>query len=141
MDLERKEDGMKLTAEEIDAAKTENGGWTKATLEGWGISWPPARGWKKKLIEGFEPKHEANAPESNPNGLEARLLHEVVMAVIQSGNGDLLKDIDELNAYYDSRIPTVEDIVGSRPPTAVIEGGITWEDRVYRFSVARMVTK
>lgn len=132
---------MRLTLDEIEAAKTEKGGWTKATLEGWGIPWPPPRGWKDKLIEGFEAPDDPNAPESNPAGLEAHLLHEVVMAVIQAGQGHLLTGIDELNEYYDCGLPTVESLVGGRPETAIIEGGITWEDRVYRFSVARMIRK
>ena len=130
---------MIVTREEIEAAKTEKGGWTKETLAGWGISWPPPRGWKDKLMEGFEPHGIPNDPESNPSGLEGKLLHEVVMAVIHSRHGDLLKGIDALNSYYECHIPTVEEIVGSRPELAVIEGGITWEDKVYRFSVARTI--
>ena len=39
----------------------------------------------------------------------------------------------------DSALPTVADIVGGRPETAIIEGGITWDDKVYRFSVARTI--
>lgn len=132
---------MRLTADQINAAKTERGGWTKETLAGWGIPWPPPRGWKEKLMDGFESVGDPNAPESNPNGLEAKLLHEVVMAIIQTGNGYLLNDIEGVNAYYNSRLPTVEEVVGGRPETAIIEGGIVWEDKVYRFSVARTVTR
>ena len=39
------------TEDEIQAAHTPNGGWTKAQLEEWGVSWPPPKGWKKKLVE------------------------------------------------------------------------------------------
>lgn len=35
--------------EEIEAAKTPNGGWTRATLAQWGVPWPPPKGWKKAL--------------------------------------------------------------------------------------------
>jgi hypothetical protein len=38
------------TAGEIEAARTPAGGWTRATLASWGISWPPARGWRERLI-------------------------------------------------------------------------------------------
>lgn len=38
------------TADEIEAAKTPNGGWTRATLAAWGVAWPPKRGWKAELI-------------------------------------------------------------------------------------------
>lgn len=132
---------MKLTKDEIEAAKTSKGGWTKATLERWGISWPPTKDWKKKLLAGYEPESEPNAPESNPNGFEAKLLLEVVATIVNAGQGDLLKQIDSLNAYYGNRIPTVEEIVGGRPKMAIVEGVITWEDKVYRFSVARSIGK
>lgn len=48
---------MKLTAEEIEAGKTEAGGYTKAQLAAWGIDYPPPKGWKEKLMAGdaFEP--------------------------------------------------------------------------------------
>jgi hypothetical protein len=39
-----------MTAEEIDAAKTPRGGWTKATLAKWGVTWPPLKGWRKRLL-------------------------------------------------------------------------------------------
>ena len=36
--------------EEIEAAKTPAGGWTRAQLAEWGVAWPPQKGWKKHLI-------------------------------------------------------------------------------------------
>jgi len=42
---------QKLTLEQIMEAQTLNGGWTKATLAKWGVSWPPPKGWKKRLLE------------------------------------------------------------------------------------------
>lgn len=38
-----------ISKEEIEAARTENGGWTRAQLAKWGVPWPPPKGWKKKL--------------------------------------------------------------------------------------------
>lgn len=35
---------------EIEAGKSPAGAWTRETLAGWGIAWPPKRGWKKRLI-------------------------------------------------------------------------------------------
>lgn len=40
-----------VTEKEIEAAKTESGGWTRDKLAEWGVEWPPAKGWKKKLID------------------------------------------------------------------------------------------
>lgn len=37
---------------EILAARTPRGAWTRATLAGWGVSWPPPKGWKERLLRG-----------------------------------------------------------------------------------------
>lgn len=42
----------KLTLAQIEAAKSPRGGWTRETLHGWGIPWPPAEGWKDRLTGG-----------------------------------------------------------------------------------------
>ena len=39
-----------LTADEIEAAKTPKGGWTRKQFAAWGIEWPPPAGWKDKLM-------------------------------------------------------------------------------------------
>lgn len=41
-----------VTKIEIEAAKTEKGGWTKEQLRIWGVPWPPEKGWQKKLVSG-----------------------------------------------------------------------------------------
>jgi hypothetical protein len=129
-----------LSEDEIEAGKSEKGGWTRATLAEWGVSWPPPRGWKRALTEGVDPEtYKRPEPESHPDSIESELFHELVMLLIERGLGDLLGEIDGINSYYNCGIPTVADIVGGRPETAIIEGGITWEDKVYRFSVARRV--
>lgn len=38
------------TADEIEAARTPAGGWTKETLAAWGVEWPPQKGWKAELL-------------------------------------------------------------------------------------------
>lgn len=38
------------TEREIEAARTEKGGWTRETLKAWGVPWPPPTGWRKRLI-------------------------------------------------------------------------------------------
>jgi hypothetical protein len=38
------------TAEEIDRAKSQRGGWTRKTLAQWGVPWPPPKGWRKRLL-------------------------------------------------------------------------------------------
>lgn len=45
----------RLTLAQIEAAKSPRGGWTRATLHGWGVAWPPANGWKDLLTGGEQP--------------------------------------------------------------------------------------
>lgn len=45
-------EALKLTEEEIDGQMTPAGGWTRATLAGWGVPWPPPRGWRQALLKG-----------------------------------------------------------------------------------------
>lgn len=43
-----------VSVEEIFAARTRAGGWTRETLAGWGISWPPRHGWIERLSNGVQ---------------------------------------------------------------------------------------
>lgn len=133
---------MKISAEEIDAAKTTKGGWDRATLAAWGIGWPPPKGWRQMLIDG------APIPEPGINGEpatslrpsacpEAGLLREVVMATIESGNGHILAGIKALNDYYGYDLPTVADVIGGRPQNATVVGEISFDDKVYSFRCLR----
>lgn len=40
--------------DEVEKAKTQNGGWTKETLASWGIDWPPQKGWRKELRKAWD---------------------------------------------------------------------------------------
>ena len=42
------------TKEEIEAEMTPAGGWTRETLQKWGVSWPPPKGWKSAVIAGHD---------------------------------------------------------------------------------------
>ncbi|MEU9189424.1 hypothetical protein AB0D14_33765 [Streptomyces sp. NPDC048484] len=44
--------------EEIEAARTDKGAWTRATLDEWGVAWPPVKGWKDELIARWESAHQ-----------------------------------------------------------------------------------
>src|SRR5260221_7681362 len=129
----------KIAAQEIEAARSPKGGWTKATLAAWGVAWPPRAGWKERLIAG-EPAPQPGvdgvvATSSRPSAcLEAKLLQQVVMAVINAGQSDILKGIDELNVYYGGGpLPTVADVIGGRPGKPVINRGIFFGETVYNF--------
>lgn len=128
----------KMTAEEIDAAKTAKGGWDRATLAAWGVGWPPPKGWRQMLIDGKpipEPGIDGEpATAVRPSAcLEAILLRDVVMAIIGAGYGELLTRVPALNAYYGFDLPTVADVIGHKPKNATITGDITFDDKVYSF--------
>lgn len=38
-----------LTAEQIEAARTEKGGFTERQLAEWGVPWPPPKDWQEKI--------------------------------------------------------------------------------------------
>ncbi|WP_457513289.1 hypothetical protein [Streptomyces sp. TE33382] len=42
--------------DEVTAAQTPNGGWTKKQLAEWGIPWPAPQGWRKHLEAKWEGK-------------------------------------------------------------------------------------
>ena len=42
----------RVSAEEIEAARSPRGGWTRATLAAWDIPWPPPAGWRQALLRG-----------------------------------------------------------------------------------------
>lgn len=132
---------MKVSLEEIEAAKSEKGGWNKKTLAKWDVPWPPPLGWKESLINGTPLAKQKFSSEAmrarHSTGSRGKLLHRVVMAVIESGNAEILAGIPELSKYYGNKMPTVADVVGGKPKHAIIEGGITFDDKVYKFSCLR----
>lgn len=53
----------RITADEIEAAKSPKGGWKRETLAQWGVPWPPPKGWKDALIKnGIVTKPSQNDP-------------------------------------------------------------------------------
>ncbi len=43
---------MKLTDQQIEAGKSPRGAWTRKTLAGWNVPWPPPKGWRAALLAG-----------------------------------------------------------------------------------------
>jgi 5-methylcytosine-specific restriction endonuclease McrA len=45
---------MRISAEELESARTPNGGYRREQLIGWGVPWPPPKGWKRALLTGSQ---------------------------------------------------------------------------------------
>lgn len=85
------------TEAEIDAAKTERGGWDRATLAGWGVPWPPPKGWRKQLIEGkIQPPADA--------GLH-KIIQDMAMAAVNAGQTHLFYHLPHVLTYFGAQIP------------------------------------
>jgi len=41
-----------VTEQEIEDARTPDGGYTRKQLKTWGVPWPPPKGWKDVLLAG-----------------------------------------------------------------------------------------
>jgi len=83
------------TTEEIESARTPRGGWTKKTLIGWGIPWPPPRGWKKRLLSG-----SIETPERQKDRvddlLSAVMENQRLLKEISARMDKIEKDVDTL---------------------------------------------
>jgi hypothetical protein len=53
----------RVSAEEIEAGRSPRGGWTKATLAGWGVPWPPPSGWRRALLRGEDGSDDRGTTE------------------------------------------------------------------------------
>lgn len=92
-----------MTREEIEAGKTEKGGYTKAQLAAWGISWPPPKGWKEMLLSGQPLDQMTRVPTPNvirPNEDAHELLRKVVLAVVNAGHASDLYEFPDVIAYF-----------------------------------------
>ena len=68
------------THEEIEAAKTPKGGWTKAQLAAWGVSWPPEKGWRQRITTGGLKRRKFIAPPAESSGLDAEREERIMIA-------------------------------------------------------------
>ena len=44
---------------EIEDRRSIAGRWSRSVLEGWGVPWPPPRGWRHRLIERYYEQQNA----------------------------------------------------------------------------------
>jgi ribosomal protein L35AE/L33A len=64
----KKFDGYVPSPDEVEAAMSQNGGWTAAQLAKWGVGWRPPHGWREALRY----RWENNLPGEVITGLPER---------------------------------------------------------------------
>jgi hypothetical protein len=47
---------------EVESGRSPAGGWTRATLQRWGVPWPPPGGWRKELHRQWSAKNPDAVP-------------------------------------------------------------------------------
>ncbi|GGV91772.1 hypothetical protein GCM10010228_82920 [Streptomyces massasporeus] len=52
--------------EEVEAARSPKGGYSRAQLAAWGVPWPPPKGWKDELTERWKAARQDGAPPPLP---------------------------------------------------------------------------
>lgn len=97
-----------MTEAEIEAGRSPKGGFSRLQLEQWGVPWPPPKGWKKALLNGDDPAL------LNGKKTADQLLREVVLAIVEQGQGHLIEHLDDVHEYFGARIPTQEEILASK---------------------------
>ncbi|MFD7533795.1 hypothetical protein ACFV8E_40365 [Streptomyces sp. NPDC059849] len=53
--------------DEVTAARTPDGGWTRKQLAKWGVPWPPPQGWRKHLKAKWEGKDVSPPQRQEPD--------------------------------------------------------------------------
>lgn len=104
---------MQITEEEINAAMTPKGGFTRAQLASWGVPWPPPKGWKESLIKrqpiGGDARDTVSMSPIRPNVPAHDLLCKVVLAVIDKGHASDLYEFPDVLEYFGAQMPDDPD--------------------------------
>jgi hypothetical protein len=89
------------TAEEIDAARTPAGGWSATVLAGWGIPWPPPRGWRQRLIANHAAHQRAGTePQPAAADIESVAWRWIDETYPEASPGDRTFDADDMVDAY-----------------------------------------
>jgi hypothetical protein len=93
-----------VTEDEMNAARTPAGGWTRETLAGWGVPWPPPKGWKAALLAG-QSMQDAGLRSEEPSPIRPamsahELLRIVVLAVVEKGHASDLYEFPDVLAHF-----------------------------------------
>jgi hypothetical protein len=73
-----------MTEDEIMAARTPKGGWTKKQLAEWGMPWPPPKGWIEALVVRRDKSTTARQADAIP---EDQFIEAVTAEIVDYFNG------------------------------------------------------
>lgn len=76
---------MRLSEEQIEAGRSPKGGWSRKQLAEWGVSWPPSKGWKRRLLGWDDPKPAVRWIE-----IRSRFGGHCSVCSAEFGKGDLI---------------------------------------------------
>ena len=113
-----------ISEDEIDNAATTNGGYTRKTLAGWGIPWPPMSGWRSVLLHHGYPLFEIDTSSKKA----VKRSSDAAFALLSSRRGE--RKAKPVIAEVDYRI--------SVAPKAVRKAFYSsWEWRTLRYEVLK----
>lgn len=115
--------------EEIEHHRTPAGGFTKATLAMWGVSWPPPKGWLDRLVK----EHERN-PMKPDYQSPLQLNHDEVLKLATNDReflaiyGNAILDYKNAQAAFEAeKLRLEKTVAGARqrmnPKQPIIDDG------------------
>lgn len=110
------------TAEEIEAAKTPAGGWTRAILAAWGVPWPPPKGWRRRLL-GLPPPTPWEAAVTKTAAAKARALIRSARKAEEAAARKAAKEAAQLEKHR----PTCAECGGRE--AQLVTGEAVWPHR------------
>lgn len=78
-----------ISEEEILAARSPKGAWTRKTLAEWGVPWPPPRGWKDCILAHGVP-YQPELNETKQKEPEVPITQEGLQRVMDASVPDLI---------------------------------------------------
>lgn len=95
----------KITKQEIMAARSPKGGWTRKTLAQWGVPWPPPGGWKASILANGIPYQSADG--ARPKG-QAEIITQEGLQRAMDASAPVLVDGDPFECEGDLDIDAAQ---------------------------------
>lgn len=95
-----------ISEDEIEAGRTERGGFNAQTIAGWGVPWPPPSGWRTTILAHGIPYDPTKNEFDEIAGHEPHeLLRKVVLAVVNAGHASDFYEFPDVLDYFGAQLP------------------------------------